>query len=197
MTSIDLFFPIVSKRLKFILSLISLNDKSILVKHSRFNCKESFNIFWCKWVKCITLVFYGCVFFFFSFFDLEFLLLHFLRLSLGWLGLSRFSTFCFLLRNLSFFKPLLNQITIFECNQSIFWKLDFEWNTKSLFFRSLWLSNKVSNVFIESIYTRLIFNQDLNSLFSCEFHCFAGWNLSTCLVNEFSLLFRIKRWVQT
>lgn len=198
MATIDFFSPIVSKRLKFILSFISFNDKLILIKHSWFSGKESFKIFLSKWVKSITFVFNCCISFFLSFFDFKFLLLHLLRLSLGsFRGFSRFSTFCFFLWNLCFFEPLLNQITFFKRNYSIFWKFDFEWNSKSLLFRSLRLGYKVSNLFIESINTWLILDQNLNSFFSWEFYCFTWRNLCTCLVNEFSLFLRIKRWVQT
>jgi hypothetical protein len=48
-------------------------------------------------------------------------------------------------------------------------------------------------VFVESIYARLILNQNLNCLFPAELHCLASWHLRPSLVNKLSLLFRVQR----
>lgn len=194
-TAIDFFSPSVSKWLKFVLSFISLNDEFVLIEHSWFNSKETFKILRGKWVKSITLILDCCVFFFFSFLDLELLLLDFLRLSFCRFIFSWFRSICFLLRNLGLFKPLFNQITIFKSNKSVFWILNFEWNSKSFLFGSLWFCYIVADVLVESIYTGLVLDQDLNSFFSCEFDCLAWWYLSTCFIDEFGLLFGIKRWI--
>ena len=137
-----------------------------MVQHRRLYCEESLNIFGSKRIKCITVVFNCCVLFFFSFFDFKLFLIHFFGLSLSWFtSICRFSL-SFLFRNFSLFKPFFNQITLIKHYKPIFRILDFESNSKCLFFGSLRFSNEVSDVFIEAIHTWLIFNQNFNCFLS-------------------------------
>lgn len=109
MSTINLFFPIISKRLQLIFSFISLDNQFILVKHSWLNSEEGFNIFRSECVESVAIVFYCWIFLFFSFFDLELLFLHFFRLALsGFRWVGRLRILSFFLWNFSFFEPFLN-----------------------------------------------------------------------------------------
>ena len=70
--------------------------------------------------------------------------------------------------------------------------LDLERHSESILLGSLRFGDKVANVFVESIHLRFIFYQDLNSLFSLEFDCFAGGYFGTYIVYKFRLFFGVE-----
>ena len=126
MTAGDFLFPVVNVWLKFVLLFVCFNNQFVLVEHCGFDGEEGFEFFGSEVIKGIAFVFYGWVFFFFCFFNLEFLFLHLLwnnscrflfcfsfSLSFSWLGGIGFC-FSFLFRNFRLFEPLFNQSTIIK-----------------------------------------------------------------------------------
>jgi len=124
------------------------------------------NIFLIIQVKIIGLKFDICVFLFLCFFNLELLFLY-------WNSLLRFFSFLwllfflllflllfylFLFCNFSLFDPLLNQIALLKCYQSVLSVFNFEADSKSLMLGILSRRFKISNMFIKSIYAWLIFD---------------------------------------
>lgn len=140
---------------------------------------------------------------FFCFFNFKLFLLNWLwfGLSLRLLTLFFFIFFLFFLclflfRNLSLLDPFLNKITFFKSDQSIFIEFDFKTNSKGLMLRILCWCFIISDMFIESVNTWLILNQNFNWLSSFEFDCFTWRNFGTKIMDHLTLSFWIFGWIK-
>lgn len=68
---------------------------------------------------------------------------------------------------------------------------NFETYSKGFVLRILSRCTIISDMFTETIDTRLILNKNLDWFFSFEFDSFAGWDFSSEIMNHFSLGLRI------
>jgi hypothetical protein len=205
--SIQLFFPAVDHRLELVLAFVGLEYEFVLIVHRGFDGEESLNVFGGYGIKGVALELDLGVLLFLRLFYLELLLLHLHLLGLLALGLSRISSLLLLLllllllfllfRNLGLFEPLLHQRALLEGHQPVLVEFDLERYPECLLLGVLGLGHEVSDMFVEPSDRGLVLDQDFDGLFASELHCFACRDLSTGLVDIFSLLFRVERRVQT
>lgn len=190
--------PFVDHWLKFVLFLISFKDDSVLVKHFALRSEIFLEFFLRVEIELLGLELYWSLGFFLSFLDFKFLLFHRFRFCLSDSLISLFLLLLFLLLlcclrlwNFGFFSPLLDQIALFESNQTIFGVFYLKADTKSFVLGILSWGSVIPNVFVKPINLWFILNQNLNWLSSFEFYRLARWNFSSKIINHFALGFEV------
>ena len=194
MTAQNSFFPAVDHRFQLVFAFVSLDDNFVLIQHGALDCKEILQIFRGEGIEGIGFIFHLGVFLLLCLLYLElFLNVHLLGFTfLTFFFFGIFLLFFFLFGNFGLLEPFLNQIALFKGDQSMFVVLDLERHSESILFGSLRFGDKVANMFVESVYLRFIFYQDLNGLFSLEFNGFAGGYFGTYIVYKFRLFLGVE-----
>ena len=194
MTTQNSFFPAVDHRFQFVFAFVSLNDNFVLIQHGTLDCEEILQVFGGEGIKGVSVIFHLGVFLLLCLLYLElFLNIHFLGLTfLTFLFFGILLLLFLLLGDFGLLEPFLDQIALLKGDQSMFVVLDLEGYSISFLLGSLRFGDKVADMFVESVYLRFIFYQDLNGLFSLEFDGFAGWYFGTHIVDIFGLFFGVE-----
>ena len=165
-----------------------------MIQHGALDCEEILQVFGGEGIEGIGIIFHLGVFLLLSLLYLE-LLLHVHLLGFTFLSFLFFGILLLLfllLGDFGFLEPFFNQIALLKGDQSMFVVLDLEGYSISFLFGSLRFGDKVADVFVESVYLRFIFYQDLDGLFSLKFDGFAGGYFGTHVVDILGLFFRVE-----
>lgn len=200
MRSSQVGLPSVNERFELVFLFVGFEDEAVLIYHCGFDSEKGLNVFAGEIVEGVGIEFDDTVLFLLSLLNLEFLLFNLLRLTF-FLGFTLFLwlfLLCFLfLGHLSFFKPFLNERAFFKLDKAIFIVADLEGDSKNFGLGVLRLSEEVANVLREAIHCGFVLNQHFNCLLASEFDGLAGRHLCSCLIDEFTLLFRVQMRIET